>query len=270
MAPTDVEFFRANGYVSLGRLLDDRELAHFQDVYDRDRERFADHWYRFGHWQTINCDALFTSPEFDGLVRHPAVMPALHALMSDTVCFSEICIRHMTAYDGPLDRGWHRDHAHWPEHPLRIDHMQLMVYLTDVDETTHCFSLSPESADDDHHPEEEAQLARGGIVDIHGPAGTGVLFNVSVLHTATTRPTTAERKTVQVYYGHPSRKYLSEDSLMPPALWRDHPDAGVREFYGVHNAKTREYVDRVGAGPISMSDSLALLRTLDVEFGRRQ
>ncbi|MDA0322075.1 MAG: hypothetical protein O2923_05080 [Verrucomicrobia bacterium] len=38
--------------------------------------------------------------------------------------------------------------AHFPEHPLRMDYMQLIVLLSDCSETTHCFSLSPESVHD--------------------------------------------------------------------------------------------------------------------------
>ena len=46
------------------------------------------------------------------------------------------------------------------------------------------------------------KVATRGGVDIHGPAGTVVLLNLSLLHTATARVTMAERKTVQTYYGH--------------------------------------------------------------------
>ena len=48
-----------------------------------------------------------------------------------------------------------------------MDYMQLMVYLTDVNQETHCFSLSPESA---NAPilNTAGQLDRNGIVDCHG------------------------------------------------------------------------------------------------------
>ena len=172
MKPADYAFFKENGYVSLGKILSDAEVAHFVHVFDQDRTEVEDHWYRIGHYQTVNCDALLTSPEFDDVIRHPIVMDCLHTLMGNAPCFSEVCIRHMAPYDGELNRGWHRDGPrHWLEHPLRIGFMQLMLYLTDVDETTHCFSLSPESVDAEIL-ETDAQLARGGIVDLYGPAGT--------------------------------------------------------------------------------------------------
>jgi hypothetical protein len=197
-------------------------------------------------------------------------MAYLAEIMGDDICFAELCARHMEPYDGDLNRGWHRDRGHSDEHPLRVDYMQLMVYLTDVHEGTHCFSISPESVDEEVL-DTDAQLERGGIVDIHGPAGTGLLFNVAVLHTATTRPTQAERKTAQVYYGFTHRAHLSEDSVMPPDLWRDHPDAETRRFYGLLNQKTRDYMDVLEErGELNHDEAQAALRELDVQHGRRR
>jgi hypothetical protein len=127
-----------------------------------------------------------------------------------------------------------------------MDYIQLMVYLSDVNEKTHCFSLSPEAYDQPILKERQEQLTRGGVYDLHGPAGTCALFNVSVLHTATTRPTQAIRKTVQIYYGHRHRPYLANDSAIPATLWRDHPDAETRAFYGVLNERTRTFMAAFG------------------------
>ena len=85
----------------------------------------------------------------------------------------------MTPYNGEPNQSFHRDRSHWEKHPLRMDYMQLMVYLTDVNQETHYFSLSPESA---NAPilNTAGQLDRNGIVDCHGVAGTVVLFNIAV------------------------------------------------------------------------------------------
>jgi len=235
------DFFERNGYVVLPDALSAEDTARFRELYDRDRNEFGYLWRMYSHHQTINCDALVSTPELDEAIRHSKVLPAIEALMGGPVCFSEICIRHMARHDGTLRRGWHRDRPHLPTHPLRMDYIQLMVYLTDVDETTHCFSISPESIDDPVLSTEK-QLERGGVVDIHGPAGTCALFNIATLHTATVRNTTAERKTIQVYYGHRDGKYLSNDSIIPPAFWRNHADPEVRAFYGNLNPKTHLYM----------------------------
>ena len=103
---------------------------------------------------------------------------------------------------------------------------------------THAFGVSPEPCEGEQLPSEpsstggEQVAARGGL-DMHGPAGTVVLLNLSLLHTATTRVTTRERKSLQTYYGHAgSSRTLSQFTAVPPSFWRDHRDPTARAFYG--------------------------------------
>lgn len=242
MEHADYEFFKEHGYLVLGKVLNDEELARFVALYDRDRR---ESWYFWrligpnGH-QTVNCDPLVSCPEIDELLRHLRILPAVETLMGGPVCVSEVCFRHMAPYEGNPVQRWHRDRSHEMTHPLRTGYIHFMLYLTDVHEGTHCFSISPESI---HDPilEPAEQLARAGSIDLHGPAGTAILFNLSVLHTATVRPTQHERKTLQVYYGHRSGPVLSHYSLVPTRFWRDHPDPDVRAFYGNLNDKSRVY-----------------------------
>lgn len=236
-----LESFRRQGYVSLPGLITPRELEVMLKMFDQDRAKFDWAWRPFGGNQIINCDSLLTSPEVDEVIRHPRIFPIIQEIMGGPIVFSEICLRAMPARKEELRRGWHRDRPHFMEHPLRLDYIQLMIYLTDVNEGTHCFSISPEAHDAPILREKE-QLERGGIVDLHGPAGTAILFNASVLHTATARRTEDERKTIQIYYGHQDRVFLSNDSYIPPALWRDSPSAETREFYGKLNDKTRTFL----------------------------
>jgi ectoine hydroxylase-related dioxygenase (phytanoyl-CoA dioxygenase family) len=235
-------FFEENGFLNLGQVLDDDAVAYFRDMFDSDVRDFSNFWRNYGHHQVANYDALISSPQFDELIRHPNILPTIEALMGDPICFGEIGLRTMYAYDGELNQDWHRDKPHRPEHPLRMDYIQLIVLLSDCSESTHCFTLSPESVHDPVLDEDAAQLKRGGQVHLHGPAGTCALFNVSLLHTATTRPTQATRKTVQVYYGHRDRPYLANDSAIPATFWRDSPDPETRAFYGVLNERTRLFM----------------------------
>ena len=273
MKQEDYDFFKDNGYLSLGKILSDDEVARFVDVFDRDRRDFGRFWNENGIWQTQNCQSLLTAPEFDEIIRHPKAMEPLGVLMGGEVGFQEISLRHMgpyegepiagmTSWDGPVGRRWHRDGGErfiWPEHPLRIGYVQLMVYLSDVSDRTHSFAISPESVDQELL-DKEAQLARGGMRELHGSAGTAVLFNVSRLHTVTVRPTQFERKSAQIYYGHRDRKYLSEQSYIPVSLWRDHPDEEVRGFYGVLNDKTRKYLERTATrDEVPVNEALEIL-----------
>ena len=276
MKQADYDFFKENGYVSLGKILSDEELARFVDLFDRNRREFSRFWNDNGIWQTQHCDALLTAPEFDEIIRHPKAMGPLSALMGGDVCFAEICLRRMGPYagepipgmrtwEGSVGRRWHRDGGEdttWPEHPLRIGYVQMMVYLADVDDTTHSFSVSPQAFDEEI-VNTEAQLERGGIHELHGSAGTAILFNITRLHTVTVRPTQSERKSVQIYYGHRHRDFLGHDSLVPAQLWRDHPDAEVRGFYGVLNGKTREYLERTaGRDEVPVIEALEILENI--------
>ena len=92
----------------------------------------------------------------------------------------------------------------------------------------------------------EDQLKQRGAVHLHGPAGTAILFNLSVLHAATVRITPHERKTVQIYYGHRGGPVLSDGTMIPTSLWRDHPDPEVRGFYGLMTTRSLQYAKAFG------------------------
>ena len=235
---TTEQTFARRGFVNLGQVLATSEVAHYLDLFEMDRRKYPYFWRPYGYHQQANYDALITTPAFDGLIRHPKILPVVESLMGGPACFGEIGLRRMPAYSGEPHQQWHRDRGHWPEHPLRLDYLQLMVYLSDVGANTHCFSLSPESTAEPLVADNAAQLRRG-VYDLHGPAGTCALCNAAILHTATTRHTEVERKTVQIYYGHPDRAPLANDSAIPATLWRDHESAETRAFYGVLNERTR-------------------------------
>ena len=236
-----LSFFKENGYLILDNPLGAEEIARYRELYDGDREENRSSWRKV-EYQEHNCDPLVTIPKIDALIRHANLTQPIETLLGGPVCLSEISLRYMAPYDGPLVRGWHRDGPHALDHPLRTAYLHCMVYLTDVDADSHCFSISP-GAFDAPILDKEQQLERGGIVDLHGPAGTVALFNMSVLHTMTARSTTRERKTVQTYYGLRSGPVLSNFSTMPARLWRDHPDEEIRGFYGNLNRKTRLFAD---------------------------
>ena len=226
-------FFRRHSYVIIPDLLSPDEVSAMNAAMDRDMARNPFMWYTHGA-RDYNCNLLLNEPVFEKAIRPPHLLRLLDRLMGGSICFEELAVRHRAGETEARDTDWHRDRGYWEEHPLHLDYAQIIYYLTDVDETTHCFSFSPEPADGEIL-DSEAHLARGGFFDFHGTAGSGILFNAATLHGVTLRKTEKVRRTIQVYYGHPDRKSLSEVTLMPPRLWRDHPDAEIRRFYGKFN-----------------------------------
>lgn len=242
LSHTELDEFRANGFLNLGQILSNADVEKFSSMFEEDRSKYPYMWHPYGFRQEANYEALISSPRFDELIRHPKIYPKIVALFGGPICFGEIGLRSMGPYSGEEHEAWHRDRGYWLEHPLRMDYMQLIVYLTDVDESTHCFSISPESVESKPCKTAEEQLARGKRVNLHGPAGTCALFNVALFHTATTRPTETVRKTVQIYYGHVNRAPLANDSGIPATLSTHTDDDATRKFYGNLNERTQLYM----------------------------
>ena len=241
MEVDQLNFFKKNGYLVLEDVLTAEEIEYYRELFDRDRSETGYMWRsKASTHQSVNCDVLISSPEFDGLIRHPRLLPHVEEILGGPVGLAESCLRHMGPYEGKPGQGWHRDRKHDEDHPLRTAYVHVLIYLADVDGGTHCFSISPEACDDPILETEE-QLARRGKVDLHGPAGTAVLFNLSVLHAAHIRPTTKQRKTIQTYYGLQAGPILSQYTVIPTSLWRDHPKPDVRMFYSLLNDKSKRF-----------------------------
>jgi hypothetical protein len=241
-----VAFFRANSFVVLPDLLSEGQVTTLNEAIDRDRERHPFMWFCESS-PDYNCNLLLTEPIFEITIRQPTVLALVERLMGGPICFEELSVRHTGPSREARPTGWHRDRPHWIEHSLHLDYPQVIYYLTDVDEGTHCFTISPEAADGEVLKRDK-QVERGGTVYFHGRAGSAILFNAATLHGVTIRETERHRRIVQVYYGHPYRPCLSEVTLIPPRLWRDHPDAEIRRFYGKLNRYNRVMHAAMGIG----------------------
>ena len=84
----EYDIFKEKGYLDLGKLLSDAEVARFAGLFDRDRSRFGRFWKSNVIWQSSHCHQLLTAPEFDEIIRHPTVLEYLQLLFGGEVCFS--------------------------------------------------------------------------------------------------------------------------------------------------------------------------------------
>ena len=229
-------FFKANSYVVLPGLLSPELVRTLNAAIDEDRRDNEFLWWFRGAPNNAS-NLLLTQPVFDQATRLPVALNLLDRLMGGPVCFEELSVQ-VTEPGKAAATGWHRDTRYWPEHPLHLEYPQVIAYLTDVDETTHCFTVSPEPADGEILSQEE-HLEQGGTVYLHGKAGTAILFNSATVHGLTRRDTTNQRRILQMYFGHQGHPELSQVTIIPPRLWRDHPDAETRRFFSKHSRYSR-------------------------------
>lgn len=231
-----IERFIESGFVVIPSALSTAEVEAMNESVDRDRAAHPKLWPDRGSGRHQPVTILLDEQSFDISILHPKILPIVRALLGDDACFEEhsVMLREPVA-ENPPDPGWHRDIAHGPDHPYCLRNLSLVYYLTDVDETTHCFSIVPESL------EEKSALPnhRDGstAIDIHGPAGTAILFNAANVHDARRRVTTQERRTIHIYYGHRAEPSLSEYTIFPPRLM-DHEDPEVRALFSRPNGIT--------------------------------
>ena len=71
--------FLENGFVIPENALTPNEVKYYVDLFDQDRQKWdrPNLWYPFCTYQTRNCHALVTSPEFDRLLRHANIFPLI-------------------------------------------------------------------------------------------------------------------------------------------------------------------------------------------------
>ena len=232
-----VAHFKAHSYVVLPGILDAGQVADLNAAIDRDRAAHPFLWWFAGN-PNNGGNLLLTEPVFDLAPRLPVVLALLGELMGSAFCFEELSVQITEPSDAAHPTAWHRDTSYHEAHPLHLDYPQMICYLTDVDESTHAFTISGEAGGGAILPQ-DAHIERGGTTYFHGKAGTAILFNAATVHGATRRVTSDTRRILQVYWGHESRPNLSDVTVTPPRLWRDAPDPDVRRFYSKHSRYSR-------------------------------
>ena len=105
------------------------ELEHYQRLFERNRVEHERYWKDGVYvYQRSNYDAVFTQPEWDGLVRHPGVLPIVEGLMGAPVCLGENSLREMGPAAAVLLRTTRQTSPPPRESsPGRIDNVHLTV-----------------------------------------------------------------------------------------------------------------------------------------------
>ena len=223
---------------------------------------------------------------FDDVITHPGILPLSRRLLGDGITFEEFSVTVREPIEEKLAGGikqqaWHRDDCHRLDHPLLLQSLSVVIYLTDVDDgaTQHTFSIMPESlatkrglpgvgnrAAEERLLEEDAPLlgrpdparpagAEGSAFDVVGKAGTAIFFHTGNLHAGTVRQTPVERRSIHLYYGHADQPPLSNHLTATPRRLSESADRETRRLFSKKNEVTKVFEGAFDPGPPTESSS---------------
>ena len=242
-----LERYRRTGYLVVPGALDAGQVEAANAAIDRDLAAGTPFWSEReeGH-VTLNVHMLLAHEEMDVTMRPPALLPLLEAILGPELCAEEHSVRIRRPYDGEPYCHWHRDGGGWPQlgtrPPYSTHYVSVACYLTDVDATTHTFSLIPGSAQGGQlSPLDRYDLATAHHVE--GEKGTAVLFNAAMFHAGNVRRSELERRTIHIYCGRRSAPPISNYTIFPRRLW-ENEDEAVRRYYQRPNAITGLLLER--------------------------
>lgn len=245
-----LKFFKENGYLVVPNALSIEEVQSINEAIDRDLVENPVMWIDRGQsGRCQNVHALLACPEMDVTMRPPTLLPLMNAIMGEDICAEEhsVMLRAPNP-DGDTECRWHRDanreNRADAELPYYTRYLSVVFYLTDVDDTTHTFSVLPGTAQSTElFPLEAYDLS--AAQHLVGPAGTAILFNASTFHAGNVRQTTSERRTVHIYCGRTTDRYLSNHTIFPRRLWEGKDDA-TQNYYSRPNPITQLLTEQFG------------------------
>ena len=243
-----LEFFKENGYLVVPDALSTEEVRSINKAIDRDLIENTVMWIdRRQTGRTQNAHALLACPEMDVTMRPPTLLPLMNAIMGKDLCAEEhsVMLRAPNP-DGDTECRWHRDasgeNSGEDNPPYYTRYLSVVFYLTDVDDTTHTFSVLPGTAQSTERlPLEAYDLSTAQ--HLVGSAGTAILFNASTFHAGNVRRTTSERRTIHIYCGRTTDRYLSNHTIFPRRLWEG-KDEATQCYYSRPNPITQLLIER--------------------------
>ena len=249
MIKEQLEFFKENGYLVVPNALSAAEVCAINAAIDRDLVENPVMWIDRG--QTGRCQnvhALLACPEMDVTMRPPRLLPLMRAIMGTDLCAEEhsVMLRAPNP-DGDTECRWHRDanreNTGDAEPPYYTRYLSV-VFLPDRCRRHNAHLQRP--------PRHRAILRTAFPLEAYdlstaqhlvGPAGTAILFNASTFHAGNVRQTTAERRTIHIYCGRTTDRYLSNHTIFPRRLWEG-KDAVTQHYYSRPNPITQLLIER--------------------------
>lgn len=252
--------FDRNGYLRVEQALSDEQVARFNAAVDRHRRAFPDDWLELSDSFCEGTNVLPHTADFDEAIENPKTLEILRAIIGEAITFEEfaIMLRNPTANLNEV-KGWHRDIVREFDRRMEIDAVSIMMYLSDVSDTDHCFAIIPESHNRlvDLNPRDVPPDAG---VDVIGPAGTAVIFHARAIHNARLKQNSTQRRTLQAYYSRWRDQRTNEWTEIPPRLYEKRDPTLPRHFYAKWNVKN--ILEGVGKRPADLDPGLPMSQVI--------
>jgi len=250
--------FREEGYVLIENALDPFGLDRVRAAFENVQRQTEPAWrtmvqsgnIKGGYGNGPDAHTMGNAYEYDPLfldiANNPVVIPFLEAVIGPSLQVMEI-VAHCHHGHTNAHTGWHRD---WPpyRHPEYILKAKAFYFLDDQTEEMGCFTIVPGSHKRDENPPREQYVHETleempGLKKMIGPAGSVLIWDVTLWHTGTAN--TSDRDRRLLIYGYMPFWVKKWESQTPPQSvldWANTPHR--RELLGIHAVHGRASWDR--------------------------
>ncbi|MEZ4728804.1 MAG: phytanoyl-CoA dioxygenase family protein [Caldilineaceae bacterium] len=250
--------FREEGYVLIENALDPFGLGRVRAAFEHIQRQTEPAWramvqsgnLKGGYGNGPDAHTMGNAYEYDTLfldiADNPITTPLLETVIGPNVQVMEI-VAHCHHGHTNAHTGWHRD---WPpyRHPQYSLKVKAFYFLDDQTEDMGCFTIVPGSHHWDEDPPREKYVHETleempGLKKMVGPAGSVLIWDVTLWHTGTANTSDKDRRLL--IYGYMPFWVKKWESQHPPQTvvdWADTPRR--RQLVGIHAVHGRASWDR--------------------------
>lgn len=245
-----LDFFRQEGYAVVADALAVDEIAFLNDFVDRSKIEIPDEWGPDKRGCYSHGQVLVNHPELDRYVQYQTTFPLIDEIMGPGARFAQYDFRDIPPGNGDSAMDYHKDDLNYkPPQPPEVGpygckYLCAIYHLSDVDASTPRFCVVPKSGS--YTSIEEAQQQLGEAyreVPITGPAGTAVLYDISIFHRRLASEKDKGRRTQHNYFSSQGNPPLTSWVLIPERL-AEHPEPGLREYFSAWPEVTQTFADQ--------------------------
>jgi hypothetical protein len=244
-----LDFFRRQGYAVVVGALTADEMAFLNEFVDRSRGNIPGEWGPDKRGCYSHGQVLVNHPELDPYVRYETTWGLINEIMGPAARFAQYDFRDIPPGNGDSSMEYHKDGLNYKpirppvRGPFGCKYLCAIYHLTDVDSSSPRFCVVPRSG-----PYGSLEEARQGLGDTYcevpilGPAGTVVLYDISIFHTRLAGEKSKGRRTQHNYFSRQGNPPLTSWVLIPERL-AEHADPALRAYFSAWPEATQTFVD---------------------------